>query len=179
MRLMLSYLKPFRKRMLAGFSIKVFGTLFELFIPYILTHILKNIVVKERIDLILLWGGLMVLFALGACLCNIIANRMSVTVTRNFSERMRKELFSRTMALSATQTDRFTIPSLESRITTDTYNVHNFVSMAQRLGIRAPILLTGGIAITLFMDAHLSLVMIALLPLIFISIYTVFQDGVN
>ena len=178
MKLMLSYLKPFRKRMIVGFIIKVFGTVIELFIPYILTHILKNIVVKENVGLILLWGGVMVLFAMAACISNIVANRMSVMVSRNFSERMRKELFSRTMNLSASQTDKFTIPSLESRITTDTYNVHNFISMMQRLGVRAPILLIGGIAITLVMDAHLSLVMIALLPFIFVAIYSVLRNGV-
>ena len=71
-------------------------------------------------------------------------------------------MFSKTLYLSARDTDRFTIPSLESRITSDTYNVQNFVAMIQRMGIRAPILLLGGVWITLFMDSALALVMIAI-----------------
>lgn len=71
---------------------------------------------------------------------------MAARVARNFSEHVRHDLFERTLHLSAAQTDAFTIPSLESRITTDTYNVHSFVSMMQRMGVRAPILLVGGLS---------------------------------
>ena len=91
---------------------------------------------------------------------------------------MRRDLFARTLRLSAAQTDRFTIPSLESRITTDTYNVHSFVNMAQRMGVRAPIMLIGGITITLFMDAYLSMVMIAVAPVIFATILFISKKGV-
>jgi ATP-binding cassette subfamily B protein len=67
---------------------------------------------------------------------------------------------------------------LESRITTDTYNVHQFVGTMQRMGVRAPILLVGGIIITLMMDAYLALVMIAMLPLIFLVVFFLSRKGV-
>lgn len=178
MKIVLQYLKPFRVRMALGFCIKAVGTMVELLLPYILSHILKDVVGSQNVSNILLWGALMVLCAGTACLFNIIANRMAARVSRNFSEQMRKDLFARTLRLSAAQTDRFTIPSLESRITTDTYNVHNFVGMMQRMGVRAPILLVGGILITLAMDPYLSLVMLAILPLIFIVVYFVSRKGV-
>ncbi|MBQ2849717.1 MAG: hypothetical protein IJE77_04475, partial [Thermoguttaceae bacterium] len=82
---------------------------------------------------------------------------------RSFSETLRRDLFYRTLTLDTAQTDTFTIPSLESRITTDTYHVHNFVMMIQRMGIRAPILLLGGVVITLLMDSTLALVMLAVM----------------
>lgn len=178
MRTVLSYLKPYGKRMGVGFFIKVSATLIELLLPYILTHILKNVVGLQRIELILLWGGLMVLCAAAACAGNIIANRMAARVSRNFSEHVRRDLFKKTLSLSAAQVDKFTVPSLEARITTDTYNTHNFVGMMQRMGVRAPILLIGGIAITLVMDSALALVMIALLPLIFTIVYLISRNGV-
>lgn len=160
-----------------GFMIKTIGTLAELMLPYILSHILDNVIGKEIEDIIF-WGGLMVVCSAFACLCNICANRMAARVSRNFAEAMRKDLFIKTLRLSAAQADRFTIPSLESRITTDTYNVHGFINMMQRLGVRAPIMLIGGIAITLFMDAKLSLVMIAVLPFIFVTVYFISRNGV-
>lgn len=177
MRTVLKYLKKHINRMTVGFCIKTFGTLSELMLPYILSHILENVIGKE-VKEVVLWGGVMMLCSGLACLCNIVANRMAAGVSRNFAEEMRKDLFIRTLRLSAAQTDKFTIPSLESRITTDTYNVHGFINMMQRLGVRAPIMLIGGIAITLFMDYKLSLVMIALLPLIFITVYFISRNGV-
>lgn len=178
MKFLLKYLKPFFGIMTVGIIIKVLGTVVELFIPLILTHILDNVVITERISEIIFWGVMMLLCAAAACVFNIWANRMAAKVSRRFSERVRNDLFSRTMRLSSAQVDAFTIPSLESRITTDTYNVHNFVGMMQRMGIRAPIMLVGGVSITLFMDPLLSIAMIATLPFIFITVYFISRKGV-
>ncbi len=172
----IKYLIPYKTRMLLGFTVKVIGTLIELLIPYILSHILKDVIEREIKDIIF-WGVMMMVCAALGCTLNIIANRMAANVSRRFAEGMRKELFIKTLRLSAAQTDKFTIPSLESRITSDTYNVHNFINVMQRMGVRAPILLFGGIGITLFMDAKLSLVMIALIPIIFVTIYLIRRKG--
>ncbi len=177
MKTLLKYLKPFYAKMTLGFGIKTFGTVIELFIPYILSHILAN-VKSFTINEIILWGLLMIVCALFSCVFNIIANRMAAKVSKNFAESMRKDLFIKTLRLSSAQTDKFTIPSLESRITTDTYHVHGFVNMMQRMGVRAPILLAGGILITMIMDFRLSLVMTAILPLIFATVYFVRKKGV-
>ena len=139
--------------MSVGFAIKVFATMIELFIPYILSHILKSVVTRESVPMILLWSAIMIFCAALACIGNITANRMAAKVSSSFAGEVRMDLFRKTLSLSASEVDRFTIPSLESRITTDTYNVHSFVSMMQRMGVRAPILLIGGVTITLIMDA--------------------------
>lgn len=178
MHLMARYLRPFFKRMSVGLTIKITATMLELALPYILNYILKNVVADGKISSVIYWGLLMMVCAFAACVGNIIANRMAARVARNFSESVRKDLFDRSIRLSAAQTDRFTIASLESRITTDTYNVHNFVGMMQRMGVRAPILLIGGTAITLFMDRRLSLVMLAILPFIFVTVYFISRRGV-
>ena len=47
MKTVLRYLLPFRYRMTIGFGIKVTGTLVELLLPYILSHILKNVEMGE------------------------------------------------------------------------------------------------------------------------------------
>ncbi len=178
MRLVFKYLSPFRRRMIIGFIIKVFGTVAELFLPMILAHILDNVIAKNSIFDIVMFGVLMILIAALAAVCNIIANRMAARVSSDFSKEMRGALFEKTLSLSAVEQDKLTIASLESRITSDTYNVHHFIAMMQRMGVRAPILLIGGVTITLIMDPFLSLVMIAILPIIFISVYSVSRRGV-
>ncbi|MBE6568100.1 MAG: ABC transporter ATP-binding protein [Ruminococcaceae bacterium] len=179
MKRVFSYLYPFRYRMALGFFVKVLGTVAELLLPVVLTHILKTVVASEDLTQVLLWGALMLLFAGLACLFNIVANRMAATVGKRFSKALRRDLFYKTLTLDTAQTDAFTIPSLESRITTDTYHVHNFVMMIQRMGIRAPILLVGGVVITLLMDKALALVMIAVMPLIFVLVYTLSRLGIR
>ena len=178
MRLLIKYLNPFVPRMLLGLVIKIGGTMAELLLPMILSYVLKEVVALQDVFAILRWGGLMILCAAAAVVMNITANRMATRVSCSFSRAVRHDLFQRTLTLSAAQTDRFTIPSLESRITTDTYNVHQFVGMMQRMGIRAPILLVGGVCITLFMDASLAMIMLATMPVVFCLIFFISRKGV-
>ena len=178
MKWIFAYLTPLRKRIAVGTCIKIIGTLAELMIPFLLSYILENVIHQNRTESILLFGALMAICAVLACLGNMIANRMAARTTMLFSTRMRKELFLKTLRLSAKSTDRFTIPSLEARITSDTYNVQNFIGMMQRMGIRAPILLLGGTSMSMLMDFKLALVMIATLPLIFFVVYSISRKGV-
>ncbi len=177
MKLLIRYLRPCARSMAFGFSIKVFATVLELMLPYILSHILDVVVPRHSIPQIFLWGGAMLLCALGAYFGNVIANRNAARVARDASRQMRHDLFDATMHLSARQTDKFTIPSLESRLTSDTYNVYNFMSMMQRMGVRAPMLLLGGMAITLFLDWRLALILLAILPLIGIAVFAIARRG--
>ncbi|MBQ2757701.1 MAG: ABC transporter ATP-binding protein, partial [Clostridia bacterium] len=85
--------------------------------------------------------------------------------------------FAATMHLTSRQTDQFTVPSLESRLTSDTYHVHHFIGMVQRMAVRVPILLIGGIAITLVLDWRLALVMIVTLPFIGGSVFLISRRG--
>ncbi len=178
MKWVLSYLKSLSGRIAVGITIKIIGTVAELIIPFLLSYILENVIESNNVGRIVFYGALMALCAITASLGNIIANRMAAKTTMLFATSMRKNLFSKTLYLSARSTDRFTIPSLESRITTDTYNVQNFIGMMQRMGIRAPILLLGGSIITLLMDKKLALVMIATLPFIFAVVYSISRMGV-
>ncbi len=159
-------------------TVKIAASLIELAIPYVLGHILDNVVLAKSVEKIVLWGAVMVVCALLACFGNILANRMAAKVSRNCTRRIRHDLFSSTMHLSSRQIDEFTIPSLESRLTSDTYNVHHFMGMSMRIGVRAPMLLIGGVIITLILDAALALVMIAVLPFIGITVTLISKKGV-
>ena len=125
----------------------------------------------------MLSGILMIVCAGLGVLGSVWANRMAAKFARNVAEDVRSDLFRRTMTLSPAQTDAFTVPSLESRLTTDTYNIHNFINTMQRMGVRAPILLIGGLAITATLDGALTLVMIAILPFLFIAVYSLTAKG--
>ncbi len=178
MKWIFAYLKPLRRRITVGTFIKIVGTVAELIIPFLLSYILENVIVDNDVRKIILFGALMTACAVIASFGNVIANRMAAKTTMLFSTEMRKDLFSKTLHLSTRSTDRFTIPSLEARITADTYHVQNFIGMMQRMGIRAPILLLGGTLITMLMDRRLALVMLATLPLIFIAVYGISRMGV-
>ena len=178
MKLMLRYLRPYSWGVAFVLTIKFFGTLTELFLPYILSHILDNVVPRQSAAQIYLWGGIMILCALGAFVLNVWANQRASAVARDCTRDLRHDLFEKTLSLSSRQVDRFTVPSLESRITSDTFHVSRFLGMIQRMGVRAPILLFGGIVLTATLDWKLTLVMLSVLPFIFAVVFVISQKGI-
>lgn len=165
-KVLLVYLKPYYLRMALGFLIKFFGTILDLFLPWILAYIIDSVIPTGNIRLIYFYGIVMALCAVGACVMNVTANRMASAVSRDTTRAIRHDLFARIMRLSAAQTDKATKPSLISRLTTDTYNINQMLGRIQRIGVRAPILTIGGIIVTLTLDPVLTLILIAALPLI-------------
>ena len=178
MRPIFPYLKPHVPRMTLGLVIKFFGTTMDLMIPWMLSYILDYVVPERSVKKILIWGGLMVLSAALALVTNVIANRMASAVARETTRSLRHDLFQKISYLSSRQIDYFSIPSLESRLTTDTYNVNQVIGMMQRLGVRAPILLIGGIAVTLTLEPVLTLVMVSVLPFITLVVWLVSRRGI-
>lgn len=160
------YIRPYFPRMSVGFLIKFVGTIMDLCIPYILAYIIDAVIPMKKRNLVLVWGLAMVFCSVLAVLFNIIANRMASKVASDVTQMVRHDLFTRIMYLSNRQTDRFTKPSLISRMTTDTYNLHQMIGRIQRLGVRAPILLIGGICVTFTLDPAMALVLVAVMPLL-------------
>lgn len=178
MKMILGYLKPFRRGMAAGLIIKIIGTFADLGLPWVLAYILDNVVPLGKISLVLYWGMVMVLLAVAARILNIKANRMASRVARDAIEVIRHDLFYKITHLSGAQTDTFGIPSLVSRLTSDSYNVHSMIGRIQRIGVRAPIILTGGILITFTLEPVLTMVLVAILPLLSFVVYQVSKHGI-
>ena len=178
MRTIGRYLKPYATRMCLQLLVKLGGTVVELFLPSMLSIILDEYVPAGNMRGVWLTGGMMVLCALLAWLGNVCANRMSTNISRRFTLNLRRDLFRRVTDLSAAQRDAVTDASLVSRLTSDTYNVHNMVDRMQRLGVRAPILLLGGIMVSLSLEPVLTLVLICTLPLLAATIIISSKKGV-
>lgn len=178
MKFLAQYLRPFYNRMYTGLAIKFVGTIMDLFLPWILAYIIDSVVPTGDINKIILWGIAMLgIAALGLAL-NIIANRTAEKVSRDTIKSLRNDLFSTTLHLSEARVDKFGVPSLESRLTTDTYNVHRMISVMQRMGVRAPILLLGGVSVTFFLEPVLTLTMLAVLPFIVLIVWGISKKSI-
>ena len=179
MKLILRYVRPYRWFILAVMLIKLIGTGTDLLMPYVLEHLLDH-VIPAASDAwpVILWGCVMLLLTLITRILNICANRMSVRVARNSTFALRRDLFHTALNLSGRQMDQVGLPSLISRMTSDSYNVQSFVRMIQTMGIRAPIMLIGGIVITLTMDTGLALILCIMAPIMIALVVFISFKGI-
>jgi len=179
LKFILRYIKPYKWAIFLGLFIKFIGTISDLVLPSVLARLIDKEVPEKSVSGIVICGVVMLFFSLIAFVFNVVANRMAADVARKSCEKIRHDLFDKILKLSCKKSDEMTIASLEARLTSDTYNLHNFIGRIQRIGVRAPILLAGGIMVTLFMDTYLTLILLATLPFIFLVVYTVSKKGIK
>ncbi len=178
MKRLWKYIRPYTWFIIFAVLVKLLGAVMELLLPYLMEIMLDEKVPAGDLKAIYLYGGGMMLCAFGCLGFNIWANRMSAISAGKITRAVRHDLFAKLQSLSARQMDGLTVPSAESRLTSDTYNVNQMLARLQRMGIRAPMLLIGGIAMMLMMDATMALVLIGLLPIIGIVVYFVTKKSI-
>ena len=178
MRTVYKYIKPVLWPMIGGLTLKFIAAMFDLTIPYFLETIIDKAAPTGQINQVLFWGVVMLVCSVLALVTNVTANRMAVRNTSKVTKTLRHDLFAKISHLSARKTDEFTVSSLISRLTTDSYNVNDMLVRVQRIGVRAPFLLIGGIIITLTLDTMLTLVLVAMLPIIAVVVYFVTKYSV-
>ena len=178
MKLILRYMKPYRGKIAKGVFLKFSSTVVELLLPYILAHLIDDVVPLGNMGLVICWGLLMILTAVTARMLNVWANRTAVDNAHNVSYDVRQDLFIKTANLSGRQFDAFGLPSLISRMTSDSYNIQSCAQSLQSMCIRAPIMLLGGIVITMAMDPVLSSILCAMVPLLLVVVIGVSRYGI-
>lgn len=172
MRLIFAYLKKYKWMVTLVMLLKIFATFVELLLPYILEHLIDNVAPRKSMVQILLWGAAMLALAVFIRFLNVLSNRQAVKISKQASYAIRRDLFWRSVNLSGSQMDEFGLPSLTSRMTVDSYNVQDFIRTFQTIGVRAPMLLLGGIIVTLVMDAGLGAILCVLAPIaVFVVIF--------
>ena len=178
MKLILRSMGRYRGAIALAIFIKLIVTLSELLLPYILEHIIDFVVPSGDLRMVLIWGAAMFAAAVFCRAFNVYANRMAVDNAHRISYEIRQALFEKTIRLSGPRFDSFTLPSLISRMTSDSYNVQSAVQQLQSLCVRAPIMLVGGVIVSLLMDVQLALILVVMLPVLILLILLSSSRGI-
>ena len=178
MKFLWKYLRKYARRIVGVMGIKLSGTVLELLIPYVMEHLIDHVVPTKQMLSVLLWGLAMIGLAVGVRVLNVNANRVAVRTAKETAWEVRRDLFHTALNLSGKQMDGVGLPSLISRMTSDSYNVQNFIRFVQTMGVRAPIMLVGGIAITLTMDVGLASILCVMAPIMIALVVFISMKGI-
>ncbi|WP_379968783.1 ABC transporter ATP-binding protein [Ectobacillus sp. sgz5001026] len=163
-------LKPFTW-MIAGVLIFVFiQTMSDLYLPTLMSDIINSGVVKGDVDYILRIGGIMLGVAAGGAIFSVFASYFSSKIAMGFGRNLRKKVFSRVEAFSLQEFDKIGTASLITRTTNDITQVQQVLIMMMRMVLSAPIMFVGGIIMAVSKDAKLSLIIVAITPILVLTI---------
>ncbi|ETP71375.1 ABC-type multidrug transport system, ATPase and permease component [Lachnospiraceae bacterium JC7] len=178
MKLIFSSMEKYKEAIVLAIFIKLLGTMTELSLPYILEYMIDRVVPEGDMKRVILWGILMFIAAVLCRQLNVWANWRAINNAHRVSYDVRQALFRKTANMSGDNFDSFGLPSLISRMTSDSYNVQASVQQLQSLCVRAPMMLLGGVILTLFMDTALAMILIVMLPLLICIVFFVSTKGI-
>ncbi|MFF4901599.1 ABC transporter ATP-binding protein [Streptomyces sp. NPDC001068] len=169
-RLLRTYLRPYRKPISILVLLQFLQTCATLYLPTLNAHIIDNGVVKGDTDYILSFGALMIGISLAQVVCNIGAVYYGARTASALGRDVRAAVFDRVQSFSSREVGHFGAPSLITRTTNDVQQVQMLVLMTFTLMVSAPIMCVGGIVLALGLDVPLSGVLVAVVPVLGISV---------
>ncbi len=169
-RLLRTYLRPYRKPILLLVLLQFLQTCATLYLPTLNAHIIDNGVVKGDTGYILSFGALMIGISFVQVVCNTGAVYFGARTASAVGRDIRGAIFDRVQSFSAREVGQFGAPSLITRTTNDVQQVQMLALMTFTLLVSAPIMCVGGIILALGLDVPLSGVLIAVVPTLTICV---------
>lgn len=163
-RLLRTYLRPYRKPISLLVLLQLLQTCATLYLPTLNAHIIDNGVVKGDTGYILSFGGVMIAVSLAQVVCNIGAVYFGARTASALGRDIRGAVFDRVQSFSAREVGQFGAPSLITRTTNDVQQIQMLALMTFTLMVSAPIMCVGGIVLALGLDVPLSGVLVAVVP---------------
>jgi ATP-binding cassette, subfamily B, multidrug efflux pump len=163
--LLRTYLRPYAGQLVIVLGLLLVGALGNLYLPDLQGDIINNGVVKGDTDYILQVGGLMLLVTAVLGVAAIGAVYMSSRIAMGFGRDVRSAIFTKVETFSQVEVNHFGSASLITRNTNDVQQVQQVVFVALTIMISAPILIVGGIIMSIRTDAALSLLLLVIIPL--------------
>ncbi|UFQ15450.1 MULTISPECIES: ABC transporter ATP-binding protein [Streptomyces] len=169
-RLLRTYLRPYKKPIALLVLLQFLQTCAALYLPTLNADIIDNGVVEGDTGYILTFGGIMIAVTVVQMVCNIGAVFYGARTASALGRDMRAAVFDRVQSFSARELGQFGAPSLITRTTNDVQQVQTLALMSFTLMVTAPIMCVGGIVMALGQDVPLSGVLVAVVPVLGISV---------
>ncbi|SDC13859.1 ABC transporter ATP-binding protein [Streptomyces prasinopilosus] len=169
-RLLRTHLRPYKRPIVLLVLLQFLQTCATLYLPTLNADIIDDGVVKGDSGYILSYGALMIGISLAQVVCNVGAVYYGARTAAAVGRDVRGAVFDRVQSFSAREVGHFGAPSLITRTTNDVQQIQMLVLMTFTLMVSAPIMCLGGIVLALGLDVPLSGVLVAVVPVLGVSV---------
>ncbi len=151
----------------------ILEVILEIYIPYLMSKIIDIGIANSDIAYVAKVGGLMIAMALLALFFGAISGRFASVASMGFGKNVRKALFYKIQDFSFANVDKYSTPSLITRLTTDITTVQNAFMTVTRMLVRSPFMLVGATIMAIKINAKLALVFVVAIPVLGIALFTI------
>lgn len=165
-----SEIKQYRLTALLTPIFVILEVLMEVLIPFVIADLIDKGVELGNYDVIIELGIVLIILALLALVFGILAGRTSAVASAGFAKNLRRAVFSNVQKFSFANIDKYSAPSLITRLTTDVTNIQNSFMMIIRVAIRSPVMFLASFIMVLIIKPEMALIFAAVVPILGIGV---------
>ena len=156
-----SQVKEFKRDSILTPVAMIGEVIFEMLIPLLMASIIDKGVEAGNLKHIYTVGGEMLLLALGGLLCGVLGAVWGARASTGFARNLRKAMFANIQTFSFSNIDKFSTPSLVTRLTTDVTTLQMAYQMILRMFVRAPASLIVAMAMAFSINSRIAGIYVA------------------
>lgn len=166
MKKLFRFFKNYKKEMIISPLFKIFETVSEIIIPLLVAQMIDVGVANHDANFVIMYGCIVIALYIVSIVVSILSQKYSARAATGISYEIRKSMYQHINTFSHKELDEFGTASLNNRMTHDVSRVEQAIGKFLRIILRSPLILIGAIISAMFIDLKLSLIFIAITPLI-------------
>ncbi|WP_349946746.1 ABC transporter ATP-binding protein [Lacrimispora sp. BS-2] len=170
------YTKKYKKEFILAIIFIEAETIFELVIPMIMADIIDVGVANGDRNYIFLKGFQMVFFAVLSLFLGHACARYTAICGNGVGAQIRMAEFQKMQSYSFANTDRFSTPSLVTRLTSDITTIQNSITNGMRPGFRSPVMMMTALIVSFRLNAELAVVFLIAAPVLAVILFTIIKN---
>ncbi len=147
----------------------------ECIIPLYMIEMLAKIQEDNSIKNIILYGGILLALAAFSLVFGVLAGKFAATASTGFAKNLRQDMYYRIQGFAFSNIDKFSAPSLVTRMTTDVSNVQLAYMMIVRVAVRSPIMLVFSLIMAFVINVKIAFIFLALVPILGVGLFILFR----
>ncbi len=171
MKMIMRFLKDYKKECVLAPLFKMLEAIFELFVPLVVSSVIDKGIVNADKGYIMQMCLMLILLAIIGLVCAITAQYFSAKAAVGAATGMRHSLFAHIQTFSFTEMDTLGTSTLVTRMTSDINQVQNGINMVLRLFLRSPFIVFGAMIMAFTIDVKAALVFVAAIPVLALIVF--------
>ena len=171
MKMIMRFLKDYKKECVLAPLFKMLEAIFELFVPLVVSSVIDKGIANGDKGYIMQMCFMLILLAIIGLVCAITAQYFSAKAAVGAATGMRHSLFAHIQTFSFTEMDTLGTSTLVTRMTSDINQVQNGINMVLRLFLRSPFIVFGAMIMAFTIDVKAALVFVAAIPILTLIVF--------
>ena len=157
MKTVLHQLGHFKRDTFLCIGLCTLEVIMEILLPFITSLIIDRGLEQANLPVVYRYGILMVVMALLSLTFGTAAGKFAASASSGLAANLREAIYNNIQTFSFSNIDKFSVPGLVTRMTTDITNVQNAFMMVIRIAVRSPLMLVFSYVMCLIISPKLSL----------------------